>query len=469
MTSSHSSSHGTALCARARASSDRECDDDDAFVAPSLYLSTTYARDVEHALPRVRGFARCYARDDDPTQDLPQRAIATLERGAACALFASGMAAMSATIEASVEANDRVLWPRRGYFATRARAEALCARLGGEFILYDGDSPKEEFEDTQITTRNECALERMEIATSETLEAALRSSEGRTIGLVWIESPANPTWDVMDVSRAVEAAKARGVRCVCVDSTVFTPICSKPLTFGADLVMHSASKYLNGHSDVLAGALVTNDEKSELWRKIKNERKLGGAVLGAFEAYLLMRGLRTLELRVRHQSDSASWLARELQVAMSDCCIVLYPGLQSHPQYETAKKMCPDGYFGGMLSIVITNVSNRVDHGGIPDIERLIQSPKYIAEFCRHMATRSAPWTCATSLGGFESLIEHRYSVEYSKPRFDAKTGHLEPHVPVGLLRLSVGLEDKRDLLEGLVAGFQSAIQRVHVDMSAYS
>jgi cystathionine gamma-synthase len=263
---------------------------------------------------------------------------------------------------------------------------------------------------------------------------------------------------MMDLERVVAAAKACGAGCVCVDSTVLTPICTKPLSFGVDVVMHSATKYLNGHGDVVAGALVTR-ECDARWERILHERKLGGATMGSLDAYLLLRGMRTLELRVRRQSESAMWIAHEFQSYLDHevpgAAIVLYPGLQTDTtkdwsaKYEIANRMCPHGAYGGMLSIVFFNgvlsMQNiRHECGGSGDLSLLVKLCKTMAVSCHH-------WTCATSLGGFESLIEHRYSVECVE-------GETNPHVPAGLLRLSVGLETKEDLLLGLKHGFKQAV-----------
>lgn len=447
-----------------------DIDDPTSSIAPPIYPSTTYARDNAHALPTVGpgGATLCYARPDNPTLRLPERMLAELEGGDDAALFASGMAAVTCVLNAVVRKGEIVLCPRRGYFAVRARIREWCEAHGAEVVHYD---PEEyiELPEEDVTTRGEGGRDRdVPVEKAPPLELPLSMfhkmfEAGRTmapVALVWIESPANPTWDAMNITAVSTLAKEFGVRCVCVDSTVMTPICSKPLSLGADIVMHSATKYLNGHGDVLAGALVTK-RKDEVWTKVLHERKLGGAVLGSFDAYLLTRGMRTLELRVRHQSESALWLAKELSKAIvekkvklpsSDGAIVLYPGLEPTPEfprpdYVFHKINCPYGYYGGMLSVVFL-VDRRQG-------QAKVKKPR-LAKECAHFAANCRNWTCATSLGGFESLIEHRYSVEFSGPEYrntpdDKQERRLVPHVPVGLLRLSVGLEKKEDLLRGFL------------------
>ena len=429
-----------------------QSDPSSSVIAP-IYTSTTYARDDAHKLPTFgpEDKTLCYSRPDNPTLQLPERMLAELEGGEDAALFASGMAAVTCVLNAVVGEGEIVLCPRRAYFAVRARIKEWCSARGAEVVYYDPDQPCEQFAHRDVFTLHKAGDAPETDFLCATLQERLEMLNGdKKIALVWIESPANPTWDVMDIEKASRLSKRSGVRCVCVDSTVLTPICSKPLSFGADIVMHSATKYLNGHSDVLAGALVTN-KRDDVWRNVLHERKLGGAVLGSFDAYLLTRGMRTLELRVRHQSESALWLARELEKAClaklvrlpssSDTAVVLYPGLESHPQHETAKRMCPDGCFGGMLSVVFLQPRHR---------QELPESGESLAKECAQFAANCRNWTCATSLGGFESLIEHRYSVEYSGPEYTAM-GLLTPHVPMGLLRLSVGLENKEDLLQGFL------------------
>jgi cystathionine gamma-synthase len=242
------------------------------------------------------------------------------------------------------------------------------------------------------------------------LERVLRPGQTK---LVWIETPCNPTWEVIDIAAAAQAAHGAGAR-LAVDSTVATPVLTRPLDLGADLAFHSATKYLNGHGDVVAGALVSAKE-DDFWQRIKDHRVFGGAVLGPFEAWLLLRGLRTLYLRVHHSSDSALRIARHFE-AHPKLAAVLYPGLDSHPGHAIAKAQMSGG-FSGMLSL-------RVEGGA----ETALQAAKACRVFTR-----------ATSLGGVESLVEHRATIE----------GPDSP-VPADLLRLSIGIEHLDDLIADL-------------------
>jgi cystathionine gamma-synthase len=230
---------------------------------------------------------------------------------------------------------------------------------------------------------------------------------------VWIETPCNPTWDVIDIAAAAEAAHGAGAL-LAVDSTVATPVLTRPIELGADLVFHSATKYLNGHGDVLAGVLVTA-RRDQFWERLHDQRHRAGGVLGAFEAWLLQRGLRTLYLRVGRASDNALAIARHFE-GHPKLVAVLYPGLASHPGHGIAQRQMSGG-FGGMLSLRL--------RGGA---ETALGVAKAVRLFVR-----------ATSLGGVESLIEHRASIE----------GPDSP-VPPDLLRLSIGIEDAGDLIADL-------------------
>ncbi len=217
----------------------------------------------------------------------------------------------------------------------------------------------------------------------EALAQAVRP--GRT-KLVWAETPGNPTWEVTDIAAAAGIAHGAGAR-LAVDSTAATPVLTRPIAHGADIVMHSATKYLNGHADVLAGVLVTARD-DEPWRRVRALRHDGGAVLGPFEAWLLLRGMRTLFLRVRACSRSAQTLAEHFE-RHPKVAHVLYPGLAGHPGHEVAARQM-EGGFGGMLSLRVA--------GGAPAA----------LEVCG----RTKVFKRATSLGGVESLIEHRASIE---------------------------------------------------------
>ena len=233
--------------------------------------------------------------------------------------------------------------------------------------------------------------------------------------LVWLETPSNPLWGVSDIEGAARIAHAAGAT-LAVDSTCATPILTRPLALGADVVMHSATKYLNGHSDVIAGVLCFGADDA-LCARARTIRHKHGMILHPFEAFLLIRGLRTLDLRVRAACDNAMELAIRLSnhAAIS---AVLYPGLPHHPGHDVARRQMKGG-FGGMLSIRV--------RGG--------------AEAAIATAARVRLWKRATSLGGVESLIEHRASIE----------GDDSP-CPPDLLRLSAGVEDVEDLWRDIAA-----------------
>ena len=239
--------------------------------------------------------------------------------------------------------------------------------------------------------------------------------------LVWLETPANPTWSVTDIAGAAEIAHKAGAL-LAVDSTVATPVLTRPIELGADIVMHSATKYLNGHSDLIAGALV-GARDDEHWAKLRTIRAQLGTILGPTEAWLLMRGMRTLFPRVQWACRSAQTLAEKF-AAHPMVSEVLYPGLPSFSGHATASKQMKGG-FGGMLSVRVKGG----ERGAIAT------------------AARVDLWKRATSLGGVESLIEHRASIE----------GPGTP-CPPDLLRLSVGIEDTNDLH----ADLDQALKRAH-------
>ena len=245
--------------------------------------------------------------------------------------------------------------------------------------------------------------------------AAIRPGSTR---LGWVETPANPTWDVTDVAAVCELAHAAGAR-VAVDNTVPTPVLTRPIELGADLVVHSATKYLNGHSDVLAGAVLSARD-DPFWQRIRSWRRTAGAVPGPFEAWLPRR-MRTLLLRVRRQSETALAIARHFDIHPA-LRTVLYPGLPSHPDHAIAARQM-NGGFGGMLSLRVA--------GGADRARAVLAAVKVFKR--------------ATSLGGVESLIEHRSSME----------GPSSP-VPDDLLRLSVGIEAPADLIADLEAALDA-------------
>jgi cystathionine gamma-synthase len=350
-----------------------------AIVMP-LHMATTYVRDPDNQYRS--GYL--YGRPDNATVREAEAVLATLEGGAAALLFGSGMAALT-TVFQSLEAGDHIVAQEVMYTGTRNWLRDEAKRRGLTFA-------------------------RVESSDLKLLEAAVQAGPTK---LVWIETPANPLWSVTDIAAAAEIAHRAGAR-LAVDSTVATPVLTNPLALGADIVMHSATKYLNGHSDVLAGALVL-PRRDALFERLAGIRAIHGGILGPFEAFMLIRGMRTLHLRVEAQCRAALWLAEKLE-RHPGVTRVLYPGLASHPQHELARRQMRGG-FSGMLSIAV--------RGGEA---RAIET-----------AARVAVWKRATSLGGVESLIEHRASVE----------GPGTP-CPPDILRLSVGIEDPQDLYADL-------------------
>jgi cystathionine gamma-synthase len=349
-------------------------------VIPPIHTATTFLRDPDN---QYRS-GRSYARADNPTYDHAEALLNALEGGAGCLTFASGMAAATVLFQV-LAPGDHVVAPQVMYWGLRRWLTTFGRERGLLVDLVDASDPA-------------------------AIAAALRPGQTK---LVWIETPANPTWAITDIAHAAKLAHDAGAR-LAVDSTVATPVLTRPLALGADLVMHSATKYLNGHSDVVAGALVTA-RADDFWARITTLRHDGGAILGPFEAWLLLRGMRTLPLRVERACRTAALLAERL-AAHRSVAAVLYPGLPDHPGHAVAARQMQGG-FSGMLSI-------RVKGG----------EPAAIAT-----AARVRVWKRATSLGGVESLIEHRASVE----------GPGTP-APADLLRLSVGIEDPDDLFADL-------------------
>ena len=278
-----------------------------------IHPATTFERGADLGYPA----GRVYSRDDNPTYEGAEAVLNGLEGGQGCLVFASGHAAAAAVMR-TLGTGDHVIAPEVMYWGLRR----WMARPGGP------------------------AVDFLPALTPAALDGALRSGHTK---LVWVETPANPTWQVTDIAAVAEAAHAGGARVV-VDSTVATPALTRPIEHGADLVLHSASKYLNGHGDVIAGALVTVKD-DETWREIREIRRGDGAVLGPFEAWLLLRGMRTLYLRVAASCRSAAAIAERF-AAHPRVVEVLYPGLAGHAGHPIAARQMTGG-FGGMLSFRI--------------------------------------------------------------------------------------------------------------------
>ena len=353
-------------------------------VIPPIHVSTTYLRDPDN---QYRS-GRVYARADNPAFDQAEAVINALEGGHQALLFASGMAAATAVFQ-GLAPGDHVLAPKVMYWSLRNWLMTFATQWGLQVELIDMTSPAD-------------------------VQAALRPGQTK---LVWVETPANPLWTVTDIAATARIAHDGGAL-LAVDSTVATPLLTQPLALGADVVMHAATKYLNGHSDLIAGVLVARED-SEYWQRVRKVRAQLGGTLGSFEAWLLLRGLRTLHLRVRAACESAQKIAEHFH-GHPLVAEVLYPGLPGCHGHAIAQAQMKGG-FGGMLSI-------RARGGKVSGEAAAIA-----------VAAQTQLWKRATSLGGTESLIEHRASVE----------GAGTP-APPDLLRLSVGIEDAADLIADL-------------------
>ncbi|MFT3671090.1 trans-sulfuration enzyme family protein [Aestuariivirga sp.] len=349
-------------------------------VVPPLYLASTYARNESYE----KRMPDDYQRAGNPTLYQAEALVAALEEGAACLLYPSGMAAIAGVVE-SVPMGGHVIAPVNMYYGVRVWLKSLA-------------------------DKGRIALSLIDMTDTDALRAAMRP--GKT-DLVWIETPSNPMWDVIDIAATAAIAHESGA-ILGVDATATAAVTTRPLTLGADIVFHSVTKYLNGHSDVLAGALITR-EANERWAQIQTARTRTGAPLAPFECWLLMRGLRTLFVRFREASANAKAIARHFS-SHPKVERVLYPGLATHPGYEIARRQMTDG-FGGMMSFLL-----RSDFEGAK-------------RFCTLMKVV----TPATSLGGPESLAEHRKLIE----------GPDSP-VPDNLVRFSIGIENVNDLIADL-------------------
>ena len=351
-------------------------------IVPPLHIATTFQRDADNGYSS----GNVYARADNQTVREGEAVLAALEGAASALLFGSGMSAAIALF-LSLGPGAHIVAPHAMYWALRNWLAQEASALGLSVAFVDA---------TDLAALKACIL------------------PGRT-KMVWLETPSNPMWELSDIAAAAALAHEAGAL-LGVDSTCATPIFTQPLRLGADVVMHSATKYLNGHSDVVAGALAfaRDDVFSARVRKL---RKDCGMILGPFEAFLLIRGMRTLPLRARAGAANAMHLAERLAQHAS-VAHALYPGLDAHPQHALAARQMRGG-FGGMLSIRLRGGENAA-----------------IAA-----AARVKLWKRATSLGGVESLIEHRASIE----------GAGSP-CPPDLLRLSAGIENVEDLWRELDA-----------------
>jgi cystathionine gamma-synthase len=354
-------------------------------IVPPLHTATTYARNSDYGLIGKH----LYSRYGNETIDHAERIIATLDGGEAAMVYASGLAGVAGLLE-TLKPGAKVVAPAIFYWGSRDLLNHMhrTGRISVEYV--------------DMTDAN---------AVHDSLVGA---------ELLWMETPVNPTWDVVDIRAMADMAHEAGA-ILAVDSTSASPAVTRPLEHGADIVFHSVTKYLNGHSDVLGGALVTKLD-DERWKAAKHVRAITGGILAPFESWLLIRGMRTLYVRVRQASDNALTIARHLE-HHARVEKVLYPGLQSHPGHEVARRQM-DGGFGGMLSVCV--------RGGMEETGRFVRALKLFLP--------------ATSLGGVESLVEHRKVIE-------------GPDSPIAdnLVRISVGIEAVDDLIGDL----EQALDRV--------
>ncbi len=364
------------------ATADHFLDVNSGAIVPPIIASSTYARDDRYEPINP---ANVYARDNNPTFVTAERTIASLENAEECLLFSSGMAAVAAVFY-TLDTGAVVVLPQSMYWGVFAWTRDYCDRMAIHIAYYDP----------------------IDI---DSIEQAM-SAHAR-VDMLWLETPANPLMHVVDIAAVADIAHSKKALLI-VDNTTPTPVHTQPLDLGADMVMHSATKALNGHSDVLAGALLTRESYPH-WERIKRERHGAGAIIGSFEAWLLQRGLRTLHLRMERASDNSQRIAEFLE-SHPKIDDVMYPGLINDPGHTVALKQMTGG-FGALMSFTVK--------GDKATALALASGLQLI--------------TSATSLGGVETLIEHRYSVEPP-----------ETKVPENLLRLAVGIEHIDDLLNDL-------------------
>lgn len=353
-------------------------------VIQPIVMSTTFVRENDGSY--AKGYM--YSRASNPNRHSLEHVLAKLENGAEAAAFSSGNAAGMAVFQ-SLKPGTHIIGPDDMYHGLRNQIKALFAGI--------------------------LELDFIDINNEAILKAHIKPNTG----LLWIETPSNPLLKVVDIRKLIAIAHQHNIKVVC-DNTFATPIFQQPLSLGADLVMHSSTKYFGGHSDLMGGVLIT-PEKNEWWDKIRQVQEMGGAVPSPMDCYYLVRSLKTLPYRMQGHGRNAGLLAEYLN-KHPKVEQVMYPGLPSHPQHEIAKAQMSG--FGGMLSFCVK---------GGPDEARAFLSGLQL-------------FTQATSLGGVESLIEHRATIEGP----DTKT-------PFNLLRVSAGLEH----IDDLIADFERAFKQV--------
>ncbi|MEB3859637.1 MAG: PLP-dependent aspartate aminotransferase family protein [Desulfurococcales archaeon] len=364
-------------------------------VVHPIHLSVTFRK--KRVSEAEEGYV--YSRTSNPTRDALEKKLAALEGAKYGLAFSSGLAAESTIILALLSKGDTIIAFDDLYGGTKRLFERVAARFGIRVVYVDARRP-------------------------ENVERELARS--RSARMVWVETPTNPLLKLADLRAISEVSSSHGAILV-VDNTFASPYFQNPLSLGADIVVHSATKYLSGHSDLVAGAVMVND--SELYERLRYHQNAIGAVLPPFDSWLLMRGLKTLALRMERHQYNAMRIAEHLE-ASSKVARVIYPGLESHPQHELARKQMR-GY-SGMLSFEL--------EGGPARAVRFVENLKIIA--------------LAESLGGVESLIEIPALMTHASiPREE----RLRLGISDSLIRLSVGIEDLEDLIEDIDNALKTA------------
>ncbi|MEU0578477.1 cystathionine gamma-synthase [Streptomyces griseoincarnatus] len=358
-------------------------------VVPPIYQVSTYKQD---GVGGLRGGYE-YSRSANPTRTALEENLAALEGGRRGLAFASGLAAEDCLLRTLLAPGDHVVIPNDAYGGTFRLFAKVVARWGVEWSVADTSDP-----------------------------AAVRAAITPKTKVVWVETPSNPLLGITDIAAVAQVARDAGARLV-VDNTFATPYLQQPLALGADVVVHSLTKYMGGHSDVVGGALVTAD--AELGEELAFHQNAMGAVAGPFDSWLVLRGTKTLSVRMDRHSENATRVA-DMLTRHPRVTSVLYPGLPDHPGHEVAAKQMRS--FGGMISF-------RVEGGEQAAVE---------------VCNRAKVFTLGESLGGVESLIEHPGRMTH------ASVAGSQLEVPADLVRLSVGIENVDDLLEDL----QQAIGR---------
>ncbi len=353
-------------------------------VSMPISLSTTFFRGEDGGYPG----GHMYSRVSNPNRSALESVLTALEGGADTCTFSSGNTAGMAIFQA-LEPGSHVIAPDDMYWGFKKQLQSIF----GAILSFDF----------------------VDLTNLESISYYIKAETK----MIWAETPSNPLLKITDIEGIAKICKANQLIFAC-DSTFASPILQNPIALGADIVMHSTTKYIGGHSDVLGGALTTAST-NPFWEKIKNIQQIGGAVPSPFDCFLLLRSIKTLSYRIKGHCENASKLAHYLEIHPK-IEFVFYPGLASHPQHEIAKKQMKD--FGGMLSILVK--------GGAEEAKKVVNSVQIFAQ--------------ATSLGGVESLIEHRASVEGP----DTKT-------PQNLIRISVGLEH----IDDLIADLKQALEMV--------